>query len=189
MTELKNRQVWLRTRPTGIPRAGDFGLREAAMPAIEAGAFLVHNHFLSADPAQRGWITDSSNYVQQVAIGDTMRAAAAGVVIESRNANNQIDQLRTLAAELIARQVDVIVATGGNNPGLVAKSMTSTIPILFTSGVDPVRVGLVTSLSRPEANVTGVSWFGADMAQKSTSTQSSLSKPFKRTARPSSPIG
>ena len=88
------------------------------------------------------------------------------VVIESRNANNQIDQLRTLAAELIARQVDVIVATGGNNPGLVAKSMTSTIPILFTSGVDPVRVGLVTSLSRPEANVTGVSWFGTDMAQK-----------------------
>ena len=80
------------------------------------------------------------------------------VVIESRNANNQIDQLPTLAAELIARQVDVIVATGGNNPGLVAKSMTSTIPILFTSGVDPVRVGLVTSLSRPEASVTGVSW-------------------------------
>jgi NADPH-dependent curcumin reductase len=85
VTELKNRQVWLRTRPTGIPSARDFGLREAAMPAIEEGAFLVHNHFLSADPAQRGWITDSSNYVQQVAIGDTMRAAAAGVVIESRN--------------------------------------------------------------------------------------------------------
>ena len=56
------------------------------------------------------------------------------VVIESRYANNQIDQLRTLAAELIARQVDVIVATGGNNPGLVAKTTTSTIPILFTSG-------------------------------------------------------
>jgi putative ABC transport system substrate-binding protein len=88
------------------------------------------------------------------------------VVIESRYANNQIDQLRTLAAELIARQVDVIVATGGNNSGLVAKSMTSTIPILFTSGLDPVRAGLVTSLSRPESNVTGVSWFGADMAQK-----------------------
>src|SRR5258708_10592901 len=85
VTELKNRQVWLRTRPTGIPRAGDFGLREAAMPAIEEAAFLVHNHFLSADPAQRGWITDSSNYVQQVEIGATMRAAAAGVVIESRN--------------------------------------------------------------------------------------------------------
>jgi NADPH-dependent curcumin reductase CurA len=85
VTELKNRQVWLRARPTGIPRAADFGLREAAMPAIEEGAFLVHNQFLSADPAQRGWITDSSNYVQQVEIGATMRAAAAGVVIESRN--------------------------------------------------------------------------------------------------------
>ena len=85
MNELRNRQVWLRTRPNGIPRAANFGLREVALPTIKAGEFLVHNRFLSADPAMRGWIADSNNYVQRVEIGDTMRAFAAGVVIESRN--------------------------------------------------------------------------------------------------------
>jgi len=80
-----NRQVWLRSRPTGIPRASDFGLREVAVPTIEDGAFLVRNEFLSADPAMRGWITDRNNYASPVEIGDTMRAFAAGVVVESRN--------------------------------------------------------------------------------------------------------
>jgi NADPH-dependent curcumin reductase CurA len=77
--------VWLRSRPTGIPQASDFGLREAAVPTIEDGAFLVRNEFLSADPAMRGWITDRNNYTSPVEIGDTMRAFAAGVVVESRN--------------------------------------------------------------------------------------------------------
>jgi ABC-type uncharacterized transport system substrate-binding protein len=49
---------------------------------------------------------------------------------------------------------------------LVAKTLTSTIPILFTSGLDPVKAGLVASLSRPEANVTGVSWFSAELGNK-----------------------
>jgi putative tryptophan/tyrosine transport system substrate-binding protein len=74
--------------------------------------------------------------------------------------------LREHAAELVSRKVSVIAATGGNNPGLVAKATTSTIPILFTSGVDPVRAGLVASLGRPEGNVTGVSWFATDMPPK-----------------------
>jgi NADPH-dependent curcumin reductase len=80
-----NRQVWLRSRPTGIPRASDFGLREVAMPPIADAAFLVRNEFLSADPAMRGWITDRNNCAPPVEIGDTVRAFAAGVVIESRN--------------------------------------------------------------------------------------------------------
>ena len=80
-----NRQVWLRSRPTGIPRASDFGLREAPVPPIEDGALLVRNQFLSADPAMRGWITDTNNYTSRIEVGDTMRAFAAGVVIESRN--------------------------------------------------------------------------------------------------------
>jgi NADPH-dependent curcumin reductase len=85
MSSTRNRQVWLRSRPTGIPRATDFGLREVAVPTILDGAFLVHNQFLSADPAMRGWITDSYNYGSRIEIGDTMRAFAAGVIIESRN--------------------------------------------------------------------------------------------------------
>jgi len=80
-----NRQVWLRSRPTGIPRADDFGLREAAVPPLDDGTFLVRNEFLSADPAMRGWIADRNNYAPPVQVGDTMRAFAAGKVVESRN--------------------------------------------------------------------------------------------------------
>jgi ABC-type uncharacterized transport system substrate-binding protein len=77
-----------------------------------------------------------------------------------------MDQIRPLAADLIGRKVAVIAAVGGNNTALIAKTLTSTIPIIFTSGIDPVKAGLVASLSRPEANVTGVSWFAAEMGQK-----------------------
>ena len=79
------------------------------------------------------------------------------LAIEYRFADNQLDRLRAMAADLITRKVDVIAATGGNITGLIVKTLTSTIPVVFTSGGDPVQAGLVASLSRPEANVTGVS--------------------------------
>ncbi len=81
----RNRQVWLRSRPSGIPAASDFGLREVALPAISDGEILVQNQFLSTDPAMRGWIIDTNNYASRIEIGDTMRAFAAGVVVESRS--------------------------------------------------------------------------------------------------------
>jgi putative ABC transport system substrate-binding protein len=88
------------------------------------------------------------------------------VAIEYRFANNDVERLRALAADLIARDVAVIMATGGNNSGLVTKALTSTIPIVFTSGIDPVKAGLVASLNRPEGNVTGVSWFTVELGSK-----------------------
>jgi putative ABC transport system substrate-binding protein len=92
--------------------------------------------------------------------------AGQNVAIEYRFAENQPDRLQALAADLIARRVAVIVATVGNNAIRAAKLLTTTIPIVFTSGTDPVRAGLVGSISRPEANVTGVSWFTDELGPK-----------------------
>ena len=88
------------------------------------------------------------------------------VTIEYRYANHRMDELRLLAADLIARKPAVIAAVGGNNSALVTRTLTSTIPIVFTSGLDPVKAGLVASLNRPEANVTGVSWFASELGHK-----------------------
>src|SRR5712664_4470549 len=82
---MKNRQIWLRSRPNGIPQAADFDLREVESPALSDGEFLVRNAYLSADPAMRGWIADKSTYWPRIEVGDTMRAFAAGEVVESRN--------------------------------------------------------------------------------------------------------
>ena len=86
------------------------------------------------------------------------------VAIEYRFAENQRDRLPALAAELIRRPVVVIV---GNTPSaLAAKALTTTVPIVVTTGSDPVRDGLVASLNRPGGNVTGVSFLATMMGSK-----------------------
>jgi putative ABC transport system substrate-binding protein len=86
------------------------------------------------------------------------------VAIEFRSAEDHPDRLPALVADLISRRVVVIV--GNNNAALAAKAATTTVPIVFTTGGDPVTLGLVASLNRPGGNVTGVSFFGGVLGAK-----------------------
>jgi ABC-type uncharacterized transport system substrate-binding protein len=87
------------------------------------------------------------------------------VAVEYRYAENQGDRLPALAADLVRRRVAVIVAAG-TDPALAAKAATATIPIVFTTAVDPVALGLVASLNRPGANVTGMAVLAIELAPK-----------------------
>jgi putative tryptophan/tyrosine transport system substrate-binding protein len=80
------------------------------------------------------------------------------LTVEYRSAEGQFDRLPAMAAELVRRNVAVIVAAGGVESAPVAKAATSTIPIVFVNGADPVAMGLVRSLAKPEGNITGVSF-------------------------------
>ncbi len=88
------------------------------------------------------------------------------VAIEYRSADGRVERLPALATDFVRQNIAVIVTIGGEVPARAAKTATSTIPIVFAVGGDPVEYGLVTSLGRPEANVTGVSFFSNELGPK-----------------------
>jgi putative tryptophan/tyrosine transport system substrate-binding protein len=111
------------------------------------------------------------------ALADRLRAFRRGLkeanLVEGENvaivylwAENQLDRLPALAAELVRRQVGVIVVSGGPAVTAAAKAATSTIPVIFGSAEDPVRLGFVACLARPGGNLTGINFLNRELAAK-----------------------
>ena len=129
----------------------------AQKPAVPVLGLLV------SDPAAS--FADSLASVRQ-GLEDQGYVEGRNLAIEYRYADLAFDRLPALAGDLVQRRVDVIFATGSVRPAVAAKAATSTIPIVFLNGSDPLKLGLVASLGHPGGNVTGMTLFGSELAAK-----------------------
>lgn len=132
------------------------GAQNTAIPVVG----LMHSGTLARNveaqlAAFRQGLRDGGDYV-----------VGQNVTIEYRWAEGKAERLPELAADLVRRKVNVIAAVGGPPSNLAAKNATVTIPIVFSTGADPIRLGLVSSLNRPGGNITGITFFAEELNPK-----------------------
>jgi NADPH-dependent curcumin reductase len=123
-----NRQVILTSRPTGVAQAEHFAIVEAPHAPLAEGQLRIRNHYLSVEPAMRGWIADVGNYSAPVAIGSVMRALAVGEVAESRNPAYQFGDMLT---GWFGWQEEAVVDTAA----IVRRVVEADLPPSLTLGV------------------------------------------------------
>jgi putative ABC transport system substrate-binding protein len=156
--------ITARAQPSGMPMVGVLTISSASAAVTRVAAF-------------------------KEGLSETGYVDGRNVRIEYRFTAGQIDQLPALAADLVRLQASVILA-GGPPSVLALKAQTSTIPIVFTVGEDPVEEGLVVSLNRPEANITGLSTFANELFPKRLQLLNEIvprSAPFSLLVNPNNP--
>ena len=129
--------------------------QQSAMPVV---GFL---HILPPEDVPAAWLAGFRQGLKEAGF-----VQGQNVAIEFRWANGHPERLPGLAAELVDRKVAAIFAAGGNNPAKAAKAATTTTPIVFLTGGDPVKAGIIASLNRPGGNLTGVSLLGTELEAK-----------------------